>query len=88
MAESFRKDVVNKGGQLDPDNEEDWFALSHGYFIAKGANAKEARALSRFVRYDMKYWNGSNPQMENAWKLFVRQVTRQRQSATADGLTT
>ena len=46
----------NKSRDIDPDDEQDWFSLTLGFFLAKGLSAEEAHDLSRYVRYKLQYW--------------------------------
>jgi hypothetical protein len=41
---------------IDPGDEQDWFSLTLGFFLAKGLTAEEAHDLSRHVRYQLHYW--------------------------------
>ena len=45
-----------KSRDIDPGDEQDWFSLTLGFFLAKGVAAEEAHDLSRYVRYTLGYW--------------------------------
>lgn len=52
----FKVEVCNHYTEIDPDNEEDWYSLSIGYFLAKGLSVKESRITASKVRYTFHYW--------------------------------
>lgn len=42
--------------KIDPGEEQDWYSLTLGFFLAKGLTAREAHELSIYVRYTLQYW--------------------------------
>jgi hypothetical protein len=56
LLEEFRMGICLRHKQVDPDEELDWFSLSYGFFIARGASIDDAHTLSRHARYDLQYW--------------------------------
>ena len=56
LVDSFKKDCGDQAKTIDPDEERDWYALSLGYFLAKGLNIEDATDLALIVRYDLEYW--------------------------------
>lgn len=59
----FRRDCCERKRmrKIDPGQEQDWFSLSLGYFIAKGVEPKRAHTLAIHVRYDLLYWEDAPP---------------------------
>lgn len=53
---SFRQDCCEHSAEIDPSDEQDWFSLSIGYFIAKGMPIMRAYELALHARYDHEYW--------------------------------
>lgn len=51
----FKEDVCNKANEIDAD-ELDWFALSIGYFMAKGCSFERAHHWAMEARYKHHYW--------------------------------
>ena len=51
MLESFRKEVHERSHEIDPDAEFDWYDLSLGYALGKGASPEEARQFAATVRF-------------------------------------
>jgi len=47
----FETEVHNRGGEIDPDNELDWYALTIGWAVGKGLTPKEAVDFSLYIRY-------------------------------------
>lgn len=56
LLEAFRKDVCAKSAKIDPDESLDWFALSIGFFLARGATISKAHTLAIKARYKHHYW--------------------------------
>lgn len=56
ITERFKGEVCLKSGEVDPEEELDWFALSLGFFLAAGLNIDDAHRLSIWARYDAQYW--------------------------------
>ncbi len=54
--QAFKKTVCDRSDKVDPYEELDWFALSYGFFIAKGIEIERAHELSSWVRYNEQYW--------------------------------
>jgi hypothetical protein len=48
---SFVRDVYQRAEEVDPGDMQDWFSLSLGYFLGKGANVEVAYELAMDVRY-------------------------------------
>ena len=48
----FKSEVHDRGKQVDPDNELDWFALTIGWAIAKGLTPRKAWTLAIYLRYN------------------------------------
>lgn len=61
LFKEFKKDVCLKAKEVDPGDEQDWFSLSLGYFLAKGCSPEESWDLSSEVRYDLEYWTKEPP---------------------------
>jgi hypothetical protein len=59
----FRRDCCEpkKAKKIDPGQEQDWFSLSLGYFIAKGIEPKRAHTLAIHARYNLLYWEDAPP---------------------------
>jgi hypothetical protein len=45
----YRADIVARGAQLDPDNEEDWESMALGYAIGRGWSVEDALEFSRIA---------------------------------------
>jgi len=52
----FKREVCERRDDVDPDEEQDWFSLSLGFFLALGIDADRAYSLSTWVRYDQQYF--------------------------------
>ena len=52
----LREFSVRKNWKLDPNQEQDWYALSLGFFKAMGASNPDAHDLAVRARYRHKYW--------------------------------
>ena len=52
LVEAFKTECDDRGAQIDPDNELDWFSLTVGWAIAKGLTPDEANELAIHIRYD------------------------------------
>ena len=52
----FKVEVCDRFAEVDPHSEEDWYALSLGYFLAKGLSIEESRFTASKVRYTHHYW--------------------------------
>lgn len=53
---SFKAEVCDNFDKVDLGSELDFYAISLGYFIAKGISIDESHALSIYVRYTLQYW--------------------------------
>jgi len=47
----FKADVHDLAALVDPDNEQDWYSLTLGYFIGKGEDPESAHDLALYIRY-------------------------------------
>ncbi len=56
LLEEFKKEVCERAKEVDPQEELDWYALSIGFFLAKGATLEEAEKLAVEARYTHQYW--------------------------------
>lgn len=48
---SFVRDVYQKAEEVDPGSLHDWFSLSLGYFLGRGASSEVAHELALDVRF-------------------------------------
>lgn len=55
----FRDEVCLYGYVIDEKigTDLDWYALSIGWFLARGATYEEAEAAAMYCRYDAEYFN-------------------------------
>lgn len=49
-----RREALAKDASGD---EQDWFSLSIGYFVAKGLAPAQAHRLALHARYKLQYWS-------------------------------
>lgn len=42
--------------KIDPGEELDWFAMSLGFFLARGLSLDAAHAAALHARYEFHYW--------------------------------
>jgi hypothetical protein len=58
LIEQFKNEVCGDFGiKLDDEILEiDWYSLSIGWFLAKGASVQDAADLAREARYKHQYW--------------------------------
>ncbi len=56
LLQEFKVEVCDKSDEVDPGNEMDWYAFSHGWSFAKGLSIDEAHEFSRIVRYTYQYF--------------------------------
>ena len=54
--EEFKVEICDKSSEIDPDAERDWFDLSYGFFLARGATVEQAIDLAIEARYKNHYW--------------------------------
>lgn len=54
--ERFRDEVCLRAKEVDPDEDQDWYALSLGFFLALGVTIKKAHRLAIYARYEAHYW--------------------------------
>ena len=52
LTKLFKVEVVDLGGEVDPDDEEDWKSLTLGWVLAKGVSPAEARDFASYIRYE------------------------------------
>lgn len=55
-AEEDNGDVEETDFCLDPDNSQDWFSLSLGFFKALGLKSADCHDLAIEARYTHHYW--------------------------------
>ena len=48
----FKSEVDERAPDIDPDNKQDWYALTLGWALAKGMEPDAAHDFARFVRYN------------------------------------
>jgi hypothetical protein len=53
---AFRQQVCERAKEVDTSEALDWFALSFGFFLARGVSIEEAWQLSLDARYKHEYW--------------------------------
>jgi hypothetical protein len=51
LVPSFKKNVSDKSGQIDSNNEQDWYSLTLGWALGKGLSVSDAHDFARFIRY-------------------------------------
>lgn len=56
LLEAFKNEVCEKAKEVDPDSSQDWYSLSIGFFVAKGASPEVAHHLATTARYAYQYW--------------------------------
>jgi len=49
--ELFKTEVHDKGHEVDPANELDWYVLTVGWAIGKGVKPEDAHDFARYIRY-------------------------------------
>ena len=47
----FKKEVDNRSGEIDPDNEYCWLSLTIGWAVAKGLSPEDAQRFGSYIRY-------------------------------------
>lgn len=57
LIHSFKTEICDRAKEIDPSEELDWYALSYGYFLAKGVPLDDVSWLAIHVRYDLHYWS-------------------------------
>jgi hypothetical protein len=48
---NFKRQVTDRGNQIDRHSEQDWYSITLGWAIANNMNPEEAHDFARFVRY-------------------------------------
>lgn len=61
---AFKADVCERSNEVDAEEEQDWFGISLGYFIAKGVKPERAHLMSVHVRYDLQYFDGTGEELQ------------------------
>jgi|WetSurMetagenome_2_1015567.scaffolds.fasta_scaffold897403_2 hypothetical protein len=51
-AYDLMKPISDKSEEIDPENELDWYSLTIGYLLAKGADPDDAAELASYIRYN------------------------------------
>lgn len=47
----FKAEASDRGAEIDPDDEYDWYSLTIGWALAKGLTPDEAVKFSIYIRY-------------------------------------
>jgi hypothetical protein len=56
LIREFRADICLRSKEIDDAYELDWYDMSVGYFLAKGADIEKALELARIARYRFQYF--------------------------------
>jgi hypothetical protein len=56
LLEQFRVDICLRAKEIDEAADLDWYDMSIGYFLAKGADIEKAFYLARMARYRFQYF--------------------------------
>jgi hypothetical protein len=49
--EEFKNEVSDRASEIDPDDSQDWYSLTLGWALGKGASPDEAHEFARLIRY-------------------------------------
>lgn len=49
---AFKTEVHDKAAYIDPNNDLDWYSLTVGFALAKGATPEEAIEIAVHIRYE------------------------------------
>lgn len=47
----FKTECHDRAGEIDPENERDWYCLTLGWAIAKGLSPSDAYDFALHIRY-------------------------------------
>lgn len=50
--EAFKTEVHDKGSEIDPGDEYDWWSLTLGWALGKGMSPDDASSFATHIRYN------------------------------------
>lgn len=58
LLQLFRDEICARSNEVDPPEDDglDWYSMSIGFFLAKGATVDQAYDLASKARYTYQYW--------------------------------
>jgi hypothetical protein len=65
LVNQFKIEVVDRAGEIDGSDSQDWFSLTLGWAIAKGVEPADAHDFAIHIRYDSGLMDLASDNIEN-----------------------